>query len=120
MELIIYHNPRCRKSRAGLAYLREKTANFEIREYIKDGINEKEIGEILLKLNIHPVDLVRKQEAIYKKELKGKSFTRDEWIRILAENPKLIRRPVVVGKHKAVIGDPPDELDKMFNQPSEK
>jgi arsenate reductase (glutaredoxin) len=114
MTFRIYHNPRCRKSRAGLSYLSERTQDFVLKDYIKEGISTGEIREILLKLNIRPEDLVRKQEDIYKKELKGKKFTDDEWIHILAENPKLIRRPVVVGKHKAVIGDPPDELDRLL------
>ncbi len=115
MMLKIYHNPRCRKSRAGLEYLRERTTGFEIIDYIKDGITVEEIREILLKMNVSPKDLVRTQEDLYKKELKGKQFTNEEWISILAENPKLIRRPVVVGKHKAIIGDPPDELEKLLN-----
>ncbi len=113
--LKIYHNPRCRKSRAGLQYLRERTTGFEIIDYIKDGITVEEIREILLKMNVSPKDLVRTQEELYKKELKGKQFTNEEWISILCENPKLIRRPVVVGKHKAIIGDPPDELEKLLN-----
>ena len=114
MGLKIYHNPRCRKSRAGLSYLQEHTGDFEVIEYLKNGISTDEIREILLKLNISPADLARTQEDLYKKELKGKHFTDEEWINILAENPKLIRRPVVIGKHKAVIGDPPEELDKML------
>ncbi len=116
MTMKIYHNPRCRKSRAGLEYLRGKTGDFEIRDYLKEGITREEIREILLRLNTGPRELVRVQEELYKKELKGKNFTDDEWITILAENPKLIRRPVVVSNHKAVIGDPPEELDKLLNQ----
>jgi arsenate reductase (glutaredoxin) len=103
--LKIYHNPRCRKNRAGLEYLKIKTSDFEIVDYLKTGLSEKELKEIILKTNLKPIDLVRKEEEIYKKELKGKSFTDDEWIKIISENPKLLRRPVIVAKHKAVIGD---------------
>jgi len=115
MTLKIYHNARCRKSRAGLKYLQERTDDYEIIEYLKSGISPDEIREMLLKLNISASKLVRTQEDLYKKELKGKQFTNDEWIIILTENPKLIRRPVVIGKDKAVIGDPPEELGKMLN-----
>lgn len=70
----------------------------------------EELRRLIMKLKIKPEDLVRKQEEMYRKELKGKSFTEDEWLRILAENPFLIRRPIVESQVKAVIGDPPEEM----------
>ena len=111
---VIYHNPRCRKSRAGLEYLKSKTQEFQIRDYTKDGLSEKDLQEILLKTNLEPTDLVRKQEDVYKKELKGRSFTREEWIRILCDNPKLLQRPVILAKHKAILGDPPENINQLF------
>ena len=92
----IYHNPRCRKSRAGLEYLQQKAKGFETIDYIKKGISEEEIREILEKMNAPPSNLVRTQEDYYKKELKGKDISGDEWIRILAEHPRLIQRPIIV------------------------
>lgn len=112
--LTIYHNPRCRKSRAGLAYLKQSGAAYEIIDYMKKGITEEEIREILLKMNVKPAALVRNQEDLYKKELKGMNFTDDEWIRIIADNPKLLQRPVVVSKHKAVLAQPPESLDILL------
>lgn len=114
MSLKIYHNSRCKKSRAGLEYLGSKTDKYEIVEYLKESISEEELRDILLKLNKKPSDIVRTQEEVYKKELKGKKFTDDEWIKILVENPKLIQRPIVVGKYKAVIAQPPEEMDQLI------
>ncbi len=114
MSCIVYHNNRCRKSRAGLEHLRTITDDLEIREYIKNGITEDELKEIVLKSNIPPSGLVRTQEDYFKKELKGKTFNDDEWIRIISENPKLLKRPVVLTRRKAVIGDPPENIDKLF------
>lgn len=110
----IYHNSRCKKSRAGLEYLKSKTQEIEIVEYLKNGISREELKEILMKLNKTPDEIVRTQEAYFKKSLKGKSFNEDEWIIIFIENPKLIQRPIVVAKHKAIIADPPENLDKLF------
>ncbi len=114
MAVKIYHNSRCSKSRAGLDYIAKKTNNYEIVEYLKQTITEDELREILLKLNKKPFEIVRTQEEVYKKELKGKNFTDDEWIKILVENPKLIERPIIVGKYKAVIARPPEEMDCLF------
>ncbi len=110
----IYHNPRCKKSRAGLEYLKSKTNDFKIIEYLKNPIGEKELTKLLMKLNKKPHDMVRTQEAIYKQSFKGKNFTDDEWVKIMVENPKLIKRPIVERGNKAVWGDPAEEIDVLF------
>lgn len=113
--MTIYHNPRCKKSRAGLAHLEKKGAEFEIKNYIKEGISPDELKDLLMKMNIGPQELVRTQEADYKSRYKGKNFTDDEWIKIMAENPRLIKRPIVVKKYKAVWADPPENMDVLFD-----
>lgn len=112
--ITIYHNPRCSKSRAGLKYLESKTSDFEIRKYLKEPLTEEELRKLLTKLNKKPQEIVRTQEQMYKKELKGKNFNEDEWIRIITENPRLIQRPVVEAKYKAVIGNPPENIDELL------
>lgn len=114
--LKIFHNPRCKKSCEALKYLKEKGIEVEIIKYINKGLNKEEIKEILLKLNKKPSDIVRTQEDYYKKELKGKNFTDDEWIQIITENPRLIKRPIVVGRYKAVIAQPPSLSDVLINK----
>ncbi len=110
----IYHNSRCRKSRAGLQYLQDKGVDFEIVEYLKNGISEEELKDVLIKMNVRPTEIIRTQEDIYKKQFKGKNFTDEEWIKILLENPKLIKRPLVVKGYKAVWADPPENMEKLF------
>lgn len=112
--LRIFHNPRCRKSREGLAYLRSREADFKIVDYLNDGLKKEDVEEILLKTNLDPEQLVRTQEEIFRKELKGKNFTREEWILIICEHPKLLQRPVVISKYKAVIGIPPEKIREVL------
>ena len=112
----IYHNSRCRKSRAGLQYLQENGIEFKVVEYLKNPINTKELENLLAKLNKAPQDIVRKQEEIFKKQLKGKNFSKSEWVKILVENPKLIQRPIIVKGYKAVIGDPVENIDVLINK----
>jgi len=110
----IYHNPRCRKSRAGLLYLQGKGVEFELREYLKHPLTEQELEKLLIKLNIKPLEVVRTQEPYYKKNLSGKQFNDHEWLKILAGNPSLIRRPIVEREYRAVIGDPVEEIDRII------
>ncbi len=113
--ITIYHNPRCKKSRAGLARLEEKGVEFNIKNYIKEGVSFDEMKHILMKINVPPHDLIRTQEADYKSKYKGKHFTDDEWIKIMMETPKLIKRPIVIKKHKAIWADPPENMDVLFD-----
>ncbi len=112
--LKIYHNSRCKKSRAGLAYLQEKTSDFEIREYLKESFTPEELIDALKKMNKKPFDIIRKQEEVYRKQYKGKEFPDDQWIKILIENPKLIERPIVVSNNKAVLAQPPENIDILL------
>ena len=112
--ITIYHNPRCKKSRAGLEFLKTKTNDFTIVEYLKTPLTEEELSTLLMKLNKKPQEMIRTQEAVYKQNFKGKNFTDQEWIKIMIENPKLIKRPIVVRDNKAVWGDPAEEIEQLF------
>lgn len=115
MSYTIYHNSRCRKSRGGLQYLEEKGINPQIKEYLKDDpFTFESLKDIVSKLGVKPEEIIRKQEADYKQNYKGKSFSDDEWIKIMVENPKLIRRPIIVKGNKAVLGDIVEHIDALL------
>ena len=110
----IYHNNRCSKSRCGLEILNNSKQDFEVVEYIKNPLSEKEIKDILKKLGFTPIQLVRKNEAIWKENYKGKELSDDEIIKAMATHPKLIERPIVVKGDKAVIGRPPENISNLL------
>ncbi len=110
----IYHNPRCAKSRAGLKYLEEKGFDLEIKKYLAEGISEDELRDVIEKTGKKPFDFVRTQEKEYKENYKGKDLSDEEWIKVLAENPKLLQRPLVVNGDKAVLANPPEEVEKII------
>ncbi|MCL7753359.1 arsenate reductase (glutaredoxin) [Polaribacter sp. Z022] len=106
----IYHNPRCSKSRQGVAILEASKKEFEIVKYLEEVPTEKELLEIIKMLGISPIQLVRKTEKIWKEEFKGKELSDSEIVKIMIENPKLIERPIVINNKKAVIGRPPENI----------
>ncbi len=111
----IYHNPRCKKSRAGLQYLQERNLKFTIVPYLKEeAFSEESLKRVLKKMDLKPEDMIRKQEKIFKENFKGKSFSDDQWIKIMVENPKLINRPIIETDSAAVWGDPPTNIDKIL------
>lgn len=110
----IYHNPRCKKSRAGLQYLESKGVEYDIIHYIKTPLMPKDLGNVFAKMSVKPSDMIRKQEPLFKSDFKGKDFTEEEWILIFCQHPKLMNRPIIETKHKAVWGDPIENIDAII------
>jgi arsenate reductase len=106
----IYHNPRCSKSREGLAVLEHANKDFEVVKYLEKPIPEKELTEIVKLLGIPAIALVRKNEKIWKEEFKGKVLSEEAVIKAMVANPKLIERPIIVNGSKAVIGRPSSSI----------
>ena len=106
----IYHNPRCRKSREGLSILENSGKEFEIVKYLDQVLSEQALAEIINLLGISPIQLVRKSEKIWKENYKGTNMSDTHIITAMTENPKLIERPIVINKEKAVVGRPPENI----------
>lgn len=102
----IYHNNRCSKSRLGLEVLEKSGKPFEIIKYLEDVLTEKELKDIIKLLGIKPIDLIRKNESIWKENFKGRDLSDSDIVKAMIENPKLIERPIVINGNKAVIGRP--------------
>ena len=113
--MIYHHNPRCRKSREGLTFLNEKNIQPIIKEYLKENLTHQELASILDKLNMRPDELMRKNEAIYKNEIKGKKLTDDQLILKMVENPKLIERPILINGNRATIGRPAENFMSILD-----
>jgi len=110
MAVVIYHNPRCSKSRATLALIQEKGITPEIIEYLDAAPSESELDAILTKLDMQPADLMRTGEDEYKAHIKGKDLSRAEAIALMVKYPRMIERPVVVNGDKAAVGRPPESV----------
>ncbi len=112
--LTIYHNPRCRKSREALALLEAKNISHNIVLYLESGLSVEIIKNLLQKLNLKPIELVRKNEDIWKTIFKNKALTDREIIDALCTHPKLMERPVIVSNQTAVVGRPIEALEKFI------
>ena len=107
----IYHNPRCSKSRASLEMLEAKGITPTIIKYLDTPPSRDELAEILNKLGIPAEQIVRKGETLFQElGLKGKTLDNDQWLDILAQNPQLMERPIVVNGNKAAIGRPIEKV----------
>ncbi|WP_313189115.1 arsenate reductase (glutaredoxin) [Sphingobacterium sp.] len=110
----IYHNNMCSKSRATLRLLQEGREEIEVQEYLKQVPSKAELKEILKMLQMKPLDLIRKNEVIFKENYKDKNLSDEEWIDIMLANPVLIERPIVVKDGKAAIGRPIEKIIELL------
>jgi arsenate reductase len=109
-DIVLYHNPRCSKSRSALALLEEKGVAPIVVEYLKTPPTAAELRALVKKLGIKPEALVRTGEDLYKSEFKGKALSDGQWIDALAAHPILIERPIAIRGERAVVGRPPEKV----------
>jgi len=108
--LQILHNPRCGKSRDCLAFATESNQPFEIINYLENPLTVDQLKELIIKLNIKPMDIVRQKEPVWIDNYKGKKLTSLQILKAIAKYPILMQRPIVIDGDKAIIGR---ELDKL-------
>ncbi|MEJ6749936.1 MAG: arsenate reductase (glutaredoxin) [Bacteroidia bacterium] len=109
----IYHNNRCSKSRQCLALIPQD--GVEIIDYINNPLTKVKLTALIKKIGIAPMELVRKGEAIWKENYKGKDLSDSEIIDAMVANPKLIERPIVETEDSAVVCRPPELVLEMLN-----
>ena len=110
-EVIIYHNPRCSKSRQTLALLEEQGIAPQVRKYLDDAPSADELKQVLAQLGLSARELLRTKEAEYQEQgLDDLSLSDDQVIEIMTRVPKLIERPIVIKGDQARIGRPPESV----------
>lgn len=110
MPVVIYHNPRCSKSRETLALLQDRGVEPEIVEYLKDVPTVAVLKDLAGKLGVGARDMMRTKEADYKDRGLKDVTDEDALFQAMTEAPKLIERPIVVNGGKARIGRPPESV----------
>ncbi len=113
MSFVIWHNPRCSKSRATLGLLQEAGVSIEERRYLDEAPTEAELKDVLGKLGLQPSGLIRRKEALVK-ELGLDLSDEDAVLAAMVAHPKLIERPIVVHGSKAVLGRPPENVNALL------
>ncbi len=110
-DVLIYHNPRCSKSRQTLKLLEDNNIEPEVRLYLENPPSAAELNKLLKALDLSARDLLRKGEAEYKElGLADASLSDAKLVAAMVEHPRLIERPVVVRAGKAVLGRPPENV----------
>ena len=115
-NVVIYHNPRCSKSRQTLALLQERGIEPEQVLYLETPPAPAELRRLLKRLNMTARDLLRKGEAEFRElNLSDNALSESQLIDAMSSHPRLIERPIVVMGDKAIIGRPPEKVLELMS-----
>lgn len=115
-DLIIWHNPRCSKSREAKGILDEAGVDYEERRYLDEPPTAEELDAVLSALGKEPWDIARLGERVAKQlDLRDEPHDRARWIELMVANPVLIERPIIVAPDgRAVLGRPPEAVRTLL------
>ena len=109
-ELILYHNPRCSKSRAAKALLEERGVAFETVEYLKTPPSRKQLEALREKLGAPPTQWIRTREDAYAEAGLSEASSEAQLLDAIAAHPILLERPILASDTSAVVGRPPERV----------
>ncbi len=115
-ELVLYHNPRCSKSRAALALLQERGVAFELVEYLETPLSRKDLDSLQRKLDLPPAQWVRSKEEAFREAGLSDESTDAEILDAIAAHPILLERPILVRGERAAIGRPTERLLELLDE----
>jgi len=114
-SIVIYHNPKCSKSRQTLDLIKDRNIDPKIILYLEEKFSYQELTDIILQLGISPRDLLRKGEVEYKENnLDNIKLSDDEIINLMVHFPKLVERPIVIKGNQTILGRPPENVLKLI------
>ncbi len=117
---ILYHNPRCSKSRQALAFMQDQDIEFSLVEYLKTPLTLAQLTSLLAALKNNQAvssahDMLRPKETEYSLAKLNKEASDAQIIEAIAEYPKLLERPILLHKRKAAIGRPLENIQELLN-----
>ncbi|CCW30200.1 conserved hypothetical protein [Xenorhabdus nematophila F1] len=115
-QVTFYHNPRCSKSRESLKMVEDLGITPEIIHYLDTPPTAEELALLLKQLGFNDArQLMRTKEDLYKElNLADKALSQETLLKAMAENPKLIERPIVVAGNQARLGRPPEQVKEIL------
>jgi arsenate reductase len=112
----IYHNPRCSKSRICLQMIQDWGHEAEVIEYLKEPPTADTLDALCRAMGKEPVEIVRVKDAKFKdlsipiSDLEN----RNQCLKLMAANPAIIERPIVIFEGQVVLGRPPEVLQDIL------
>ena len=114
-NITVYEKPTCTKCREMDRFLRESGVDFTKVNYYFEPLSKKKLKELIGKMKIAPLDLLRRSEPIYRElGLAKGEFSDEDIISLMVEHPDLIQRPIVERGERAILGRPTENVKELL------
>ena len=113
-ELMLYFDPTRSVSKKTLAYASSISSSINMVEYGKEHFTPTCWRQILQMLDMEPKQIVNKANSYYQEHLRGRNFSKDDWINILTHHPDLIRGTIAIRGNRAVFIDNPTDVLRLL------
>lgn len=117
MNIEIWYNPRCSKSRQALALLEQHNIAATVVLYLKTPPSRARLEQVLHLLDQPVLAMVRHKEPFFKTLGLSQSSTDAALLEALANHSSLIERPIVLTETAAVIGRLLDAMLTLLSGP---
>jgi arsenate reductase (glutaredoxin) len=111
-DLVVYEKSTCTTCRNLFQLLTERGIDFDRVEYHVEGLPEDKLRELLRKGDMRPADVLRRREPLVA-ELgidPDAPPPDDDLIRLMAEHPQIVQRPIVEHGDRAVLARPVERV----------
>ena len=112
-EVTIIYNFEERQGREAVAYGKEIAEHVREIDISKDPLTERQMAELLMKLDVKVEDIIDRTSTIYQDKYEGVEMEEQDWLGVLKRNPELMKTPIGILGNKAVICESPNDILKL-------
>jgi arsenate reductase len=113
-DIVLLHNPRCSKCRRAKEILEERGVSFVERQYLEDPLSAAELADLRQKLDRPVREWVRAKDDAFKASGLSADAPEQELLTAIASQPALMERPIVIRGDRAVVGRPPEDIERLL------
>jgi arsenate reductase len=113
--ITVYEKPTCTTCRKVSKILTENGVDFDKVNYYIKPFSKTKLKTLLKKMGMKPSEMLRKNEKAYKElNIKSKSYSEDQILKLMIKNPDLVQRPIVEKGNKVILARPPERIRELF------
>jgi arsenate reductase len=114
-EIMIYYNPESSSDRKTVAHAQSVSRHIKTYAFDRSPSTGTSWYQIIHALGKHPKELLNKAHPYYQQHIRGREFDDEAWINVIRYNPDILKAPIAVRGHRAIICSTPTDIYKLMD-----